>query len=110
MKTFKITIEEKTANYLQRLGFEIDSRLAIIDRMFVNHKDDTDTSVFDSVPWKKYNKEFEELNVEYTMAKDSLTKQLIPTVSEAVGYECNDFTWKIEDFQAHEVIITVPEN
>ena len=48
--TFTIKVENKMVDYLQRLGFDIDSRLAVIDRMFITHKDDTDYSVLSQLP------------------------------------------------------------
>ena len=108
-KQFTLVVENDLVDYLQRLGFDIDSRLAVIDRMFVNHKDDTDASVFESVPWKKYSKELEETQAQYTMAKDEFSKILIPLVEEKTGTKGVSFDWKIENFKDAEVIITLNE-
>ena len=108
-KQFTLVVENDLVDYLQRLGFDIDSRLAVIDRMFVNHKDDTDASVFESVQWKKYSKELEDTQAEYTMAKDEFSKILIPLVEEKTGTKGVSFDWKIENFKDAEVIITLNE-
>ena len=106
-KQFTLVVENDLVDYLQRLGSDIDSRLAVIDRMFVNHKDDTDASVFESVPWKKYSKELEEVQAEYTIAKDEFSKVLIPIVEKETGISGVAFSWRIEDFKECEVIITL---
>ena len=107
MKTYVLPIGEEMVNYLQRLGYEIDTRMSVIDRLFVNHKDDTDDSLFKSVPWKTYMKQLEEVQVEYNEAKDQLTKELIPFVQEKEGKQDVHFDWKIEDFSTKEVKIIV---
>ena len=106
--TLKIN-DEKLFNYLQRLGFDIDSRLAVIDRMFTTHKNDQDASVFESVPFKKYSKELEELQAEYTMAKDEFSKILLPIELEKLGANDVTFDWRIDNFADKEVIITVTD-
>ena len=108
-KQFTLKVENKLVDYLQRLGFDIDSRLAVIDRMFVNHKDDTDSSVFESIPWKKYSKELEKTQAEYNIAKDEFSELLIPLVEKKTGVSGTKFDWKIENFKDGEVIITVNE-
>lgn len=105
--TFTLKVENKLVDYLQRLGFDIDSRLAVIDRMFMNHKDDTDASVFESIPWKKYSKELEDVQAEYSIAKDEFSKLLIPIVEKETGVSGVSFNWKIENFKDGEVIITI---
>ena len=75
-KQFTLVVENDLVDYLQRLGFDIDSRLAVIDRMFVNHKDDTDASVFESVPWKKYSKELEDAQAEYKRMKEGVMEEV----------------------------------
>ena len=105
--TFTLKVENKLVDYLQRLGFDIDSRLAVIDRMFMNHKDDTDASVFESIPWKKYSKELEDVQAEYSIAKDEFSRLLIPIVEKETGVSGVSFSWKIENFKDGEVIITI---
>jgi len=106
-ETFKITIPQELVDYVQRLGRDVDSRVYLIDRMFYNHRNDEDTNMFDSVPFKKYQKEFEELKAEYDMAVDKLGEKLIPFVVEKTGIEDPKFDWKIDDFTSLEVEITM---
>jgi hypothetical protein len=106
-KMFKITIPQELVDYVQRLGRDVDSRVYLIDRMFYNHRNDEDTNMFDSVPFKKYQKEFEELKAEYDMAVSKLGEKLIPFVTEKTGIEDPKFDWKIDDFASLEVEITM---
>jgi hypothetical protein len=52
-------------------------------------------------------KQLEEVQVEYSEAKDQLTKELIPFVQEKEGKQDVHFDWKIEDFSTKEVKIIV---
>lgn len=106
-KTFYLEISQETSDYLQRLGMGVDARLEIINRLFTSHVKDPDDSVLTSVPFTKYHKEFEELNAEYQMAKETLGKELTPLVEEKVGQPGVTFDWLIEDFNSHKVKITV---
>ena len=106
-KQFTIVVQNEVVDYLQRLGYDIDSRLAVIDRLFTTHKDDTDASVFSSVPFKTYSKELEELQAEYAMAKDEFSEILKPIIQEKLGIPDVTFEWKIVNFKDAEVVITV---
>lgn len=107
---FTLNITNEMTNYLQRLGLEIDTRMSVISNMFEMHKDDTDTSVFDSVPWKKYYSELENVKNEYEIAKLKFGNEVLkPAIAEKIGYETNNFNWKIEDFSTNEVHIEVIE-
>ena len=104
--TFTLPVSQETCDYLQRLGMGIDARLAVIDRIMTIHANDTNDSVLESKPFKKYHAEFEELNAEYTQAKLEFEKELKPIVFEKVGKEV-DFNWLIKDFLSQEVEITI---
>ena len=106
-EVFKITIPQELVDYVQRLGRDVDSRVYLIDRLFENHRNDEDTTMFDSVPFKKYQKEFEELKAEYDIAVKQLGDKLIPFVQKETGIDEPRFDWKIEDFSSLEVIITM---
>jgi hypothetical protein len=108
-KEFTVEISEDAANYLQRFDIDIDTRLSVIDRLFYNHKDDEDTSLFDSSAYKKYTKELEELRFQYNIAKNEFTEKLMPIVAEKVGVPVEEvkFNWRIDDFLANEAIITI---
>ena len=110
MKKFTIEITNEMVNYLQRLGLDIDTRLSVIDRMFVNHKDDKDASLFESIPWKKYYKELENAQNEYELAKLKFGEEVVkPAINEKLGHTVKDFTWRIDDFQSGEVQIEIFE-
>ena len=104
--TFTLPISQETCNYLQRLGMGIDARLEVINKIFTNHANDTDDSVLESKPFKKYHSEFEELNAEYTQAKIAFENEIKPIVYEKAGEGVN-FRWNINDFLSQEVEITI---
>lgn len=106
-KELKIEVQQESMDYLQRLAFEVEGRLEVINRLFTNHANDTDASVLTSVPFKTYQKEFDEANAAYNIAKDEFGKKIRPIVEEAVGQEGIDFDWMIEDFTQPYVNITV---
>lgn len=106
-ETFKITIPQELVDYVQRLGRDIDSRVYLIDRMFDNHRNDEDAAILDSVPFKKYHKEFEELKAEYDLAVSELGNKIIPFVAEKTGNDDPKFDWRIDDFSSLEVTITM---
>ena len=104
-EVFKITIPQELVDYIQRIGRDVDSRVYLIDRLFDMHKYDEDTQVFDSVPFQKYTKEFEELKTEYDLAVKELGNKLIPIVAEKTGIKEPKFDWFIDDFASLEVEI-----
>ena len=107
LHNFYLPVSEETCNYLRRLSFEVEGRLEIINRLFTIHANDTDASVLTSVPFKTYHKEFEEINAEYSLAKESLTNELMKLVNEKYQTENPvDFDWKIENFDDNRALIT----
>lgn len=106
-KSFYLPVTQEMCNYLQRLGSAVDARLEVINRLFTSHKDDTDASVLTSVPFKTYQKEFEDLNAEYSLAKDALSNELRPIVEDKVGKTGISFNWQIEDFNSEQVRIDI---
>jgi hypothetical protein len=108
MNKFALTLEESEVfNYLNRLHLDVESRMFVIDRMFDSHKNDTDTSLFDSVPWKAYMSELETTRAEYSMAKDEFSKMIYPIVQEKTKVEDVAFDWNIKDFMQRKVEITL---
>lgn len=108
MNNFTLTLEDSEVfNYLNRLYLDVESRMFVIDRMFDNHKNDTDTSLFNSVPWKAYMSELEVTRSEYSMAKDEFSKMIYPIVQEKTGIENVEFDWNITDFMQRQVEITL---
>lgn len=106
-KSFYLPVSQETCNYLQRLGVGVDARLEVINRLFTSHKDDPDDSVLTSVPFQTYQKQYEELNAEYAMAKDTVSNELRPIVEEKVGQTGISFNWTIEDFNSQQVKIDI---
>lgn len=110
MKTFTIELTQELVDYVQRIGYEVDTRVYLIDRMFDMHKNDTDTSLFDSVPFKKYHKELEEKKTEYDMAVKKLGDELKPIVCQRLGQSDVNFNFEIPDFNELKAYITVLED
>lgn len=108
-KTFTIELTQELVDYVQRVGYEVDTRVYLIDRMFDMHKNDTDTSLFDSVPFKKYHEELTEKKTEYDMAVKALGEKLKPVVCERVGRPDVEFNFEIPDFNDLKAYITVLE-
>ena len=106
-ETFYLSISQEVCNYLQRLGTAVDARLEVINRLFTSHKDDKDDSVLTSIPFRTYQKEYEDLNAEYSLAKDKLSEELRVIVEEKVGRKDVGFNWTIEDFNSEKVKIDI---
>jgi len=102
MNKLYIELEQEQINYLQRLGIEVDSMAFIIDRLFENHKNDTDNSMFDSIPWNTYLKKFEQTNCEYNFAKSAMSdilKNIIANKLEIEDPETLKFDWSIDFYK-----------
>ena len=110
MKNFTIELKQEMVDYIQRIGYEVDTRVYLIDRMFDMHKNDTDTSLFDSLPFKKYHSELEAKKAEFDMAVRKLGDEVIePIVCEKLGKNIVKFNFEIPDFNNPLVHITVLE-
>lgn len=102
-KEFIINITEEQANYLQRLGNEVDSKIFVIDRLFINHVNDTDIQLFNSIPYQHYEKEYEKAYLAWETAKTEFEKEyLLPQVKKLTGIDNPHFNWSIDDFLALE--------
>jgi len=110
MKTYKISINQEVNNYLQKLDYEIDTHLMIINKIFEMHKNDVDTSLFDSEIWKKYQQELVETKMELDVAKDNLSTDLIKKVQEIEKKDEVSFDWSIDNYLIPEVRIIVKED
>lgn len=108
MKTITIEFNQEQANYLQRLGADVDSKIFLIDRMFANHAADTDTAMFDSVPFKHFMAEYEKARYEWEEAKQEFQKTYLdPKVKEATGLENPKYNWMINDYLSLKCEVTV---
>lgn len=110
-KSYYVDVPQEFCDKLQKTGYEVEAIMSIIDRMFQNHKEDKDASLFESVPWKHYMKQFEELNGRYSEEKNELNKYLSPIIREKEGISDDDtdfsFYWNIEDFYEKRARITI---
>ena len=107
-KEFVIELTQDQVDYLQRLGAEVDGKVFLIDRMFANHATDTDTMLFDSVPFKHYTKEYENAYAAWELAKKEIeTSQIKPEVQRITGREDVQFSWLIDDYTSLECKITL---
>lgn len=107
-REFIIPIPEEQANYLQRLGNEIDSKVFIIDRLFSNHATDDDIQLFESVPYKHYMKLYEQDHMAWSLAKTEFEqKYLRPLVEQKTGIENPSFNWRIDDYSSLECKVTL---
>lgn len=108
MEKFYVDFTEEQGLTLQMLGTEVDSKIFLIDRLLANHANDTDTQLFDSIPFKHYYKDYEKTYVKYEQAKkDFENNYLKPIVEKQVGKKDIPFTWQIEDFDSGKCEITL---
>lgn len=104
MKNFTVKMSQEQANYLQRLGQEVDGKAFIIDRMFATHAMDEDTMIFESVPFKHFMKQFEEANAEFDFAKQEFQDTYLKgEVEKLTGIKDPVFNWQIDNYNALEV-------
>ena len=107
-KKIVIDLRQDQVDYLQRLGNEVDSKVFLIDRMFANHAQDTDTALFDSVPFKHYMKEYEKAEFEWEQAKMELQKNFLnDKVKEVTGLENPKYNWSIDDYLSLKCEVTL---
>lgn len=106
-KEITINISEEQANYLQRLGAEVDAKVFLIDRMFANHANDTDTVLFDSIPFQHYMEKYREAVTAYDMAKQEFQNGFLdPLIHKEYG-EDTKYNWSIDDFLSLECKVTL---
>ena len=102
---FEIIGDDDSLNYLQRLGYEIDSYRSIVDYLFSSHKDEPE--FLDSDIFKSYMKKYEIVNAEYAKAKEKYGQEILrPIVEDRCDDTDVDFTWTIPDFNDKKVIVT----
>lgn len=108
MKTYTIKINQEQANYLQRLGIEVEGKSFLIDRMFANHAMDEDTMLFDSVPFKHFMSEFEKAKAEFDLAKTEFQNTFLDKeVAKITGKEDNIYSWQIDDYSSLECKVVI---
>lgn len=104
---FIINFSSEQGDYLQRLGTEVDAKAYVIDYMLTNHMNDDNTLLFESVPFKHYEKQYEEAMIAFNLAKqefdrDYLKPQILEKYGKDVGY-----TWQIDDYTSKECKVTI---
>lgn len=98
MTQLKFNINQDVANYIQRIIFEIDNKVFIIDRMFSNHKEDDDASLlFENRLFIKYMNEYRALRYEYSVLTGLINKQILDFLNKN-NYTYNTVDWSITDF------------
>lgn len=105
-REFSLELNTETCDYLQRLAYEVMTRRDVVSNMIQMAKDDVDTSVLDSIPFKHYHKLLEEAEYAYDVAKTELENHIKPLVLEHEGKD-TPFSWQVRDFNEHLVWITV---
>lgn len=106
--TFTIKITQEQADYLQRLGLEMDVRYDIISRIIENHRDDADNSVLTSAVFNEYHRDAAEAKLAYEVAKSKFSAEhLSGIVAEKTGTADPRFNWEIPNFAELTARITV---
>ncbi len=110
MQKFTVEIKQEQADFLQRLGNEVDSKVFLIDRMFANHASDTDTTMFDSIPFKHYMEEYEKARFAWETAKTEFQSGYLDSIVQKLTKKDKvNYSWKIEDFHSLQCEVTVLE-
>ncbi|WP_343209461.1 hypothetical protein [Anaerolentibacter hominis] len=104
MKKFKIDINQETVNYMQKLAYEVGARQDVIGNLLELHKFDTDTSLFDSVPFRAYTTQLAEVKAEYELAKQELQTRFIPEEVQALPHN-----WEL-NFATNDLVITLMQD
>ena len=105
MTQLKFNINQEVANYIQRIMFEMDNKIFIVDRMFTNHKDDEDSSLlFENRLFQKYMHEYRELRLQYVELTNLINKQITEFLNKN-NYKYNKITWHINDFYSDRYLI-----
>ena len=87
MKEFKVEVSSEIIDYLERLSYEIASRVDIITMIIEKHKDDNDASVLESKSFKVYSEQLGALKAEFEIAKREFQDIAIPDVFKSHNYD-----------------------
>ena len=108
MEKLIVNVTQEQINYLQRLGQEVDGKIFLIDRIFANHVNDTDTALFDSIPFKHFMKEYENAQAAWEFAKQEFQSGYLDAkVKEIVGKDDIKYTWSINDYSSLKCEVTL---
>lgn len=78
MRRIYINVSNETVDYLQRLDFEMTANRNIITAIFDQHKYDTDASILESIPFKKYHDQYKEMVTQWEIAKKNVPDTCLP--------------------------------
>lgn len=105
MTQLKFNINQEVANYIQRIMFEMDNKIFIVDRMFTNHKDDEDASLLlENRLFVKYMHEYKELRFQYVELTNLINKQILDFLNKN-NYKFKRIQWNINDFYSKRELI-----
>lgn len=76
MRTIKVNINKEKANYIERLNYELNITKDVIQRIIESHGDDPE--ILNGKAFKHYQKQAAELQAEYELASQEITKEYLP--------------------------------
>lgn len=106
-KEFIVKITEEQANYLQRLGVEVEAKAYLIDYMFANHMNNQNMILFDSAPFKHYEKQYEQAVASFNLAKQEFEHEYLDDIVYKKMGEKVNYNWRIDDYLSLDCKITV---
>ena len=98
---YKLKVEESLLNYLEALMYECGRTKEIVAYMLGNNFDTTSDS------FKQWEKDNQKAYIEYSHAKETMTKEVIPKLLPEI--KGKPFQWEV-DFYNKEVVVNVPQN
>lgn len=98
---YKLKVEESLLNYLEALMYECGRTKEIVAYMLDNNFD----TVSDS--FKQWEKDNQKAYIEYSHAKETMTKEIIPNLLPKIKEK--PFQWEV-NFYNKEVVVDVPQN
>lgn len=105
-----INVDEEHMSYLQRLGIEVDTKIFLIDQMFANHAQDTDTTLFESIPFQHYMKEYEKSFAQWNLAKTNFQNNYLKEkIKEYTHIDNPNYNWTINDYLSGQCEVTIKE-
>lgn len=106
MKRYILPIDDiQRLEELERLNYEVNSYSLVIDRMLSSHMNEP--KFIQSEIFRSYQKEYQQVVLQYERAKNEFTHYLMPIVREEEGNKDIPFSWNIEDFGTKTVEIII---
>lgn len=105
---FTILLTPEQINLLQRAGNEVDTKVFILDKLFSNHINDTDTELFNSKSFKYYMDLYEQAYITWRLTVRLIEQNaILPVTQQVTGIQKPNFNWAIEDYVARECKVKV---